>query len=433
MKRKFYRLAFYNILANLSVPLAGLADAAVLGQLETHTFLAGVALTNVVFDYLFWSFAFLRMGTTGLTAQAYGEGNESKSDLILFRSLFLGLGIGLCILLLKNPIREFSFFLLQGDEQVKSAGLEYFQARIGSAPATLCNFALMGWFLGRSKSGVVLFATVLSNLLNIVLDFWFVLYLDWRSWGAGIATTISQFFMLFIFLVCYIRERSRFSLFSTGSEKFFSWPDFRSLLSLNKDILLRTVMLVTAFGIFRNFSSVFGSVVLAGNAILLELILVAAYWIDGTAVAAETLAGEAKGKKDLGSMSFLLELALISAGTIGFLFSFFIIFFPDWIFPWISKNQEVLKITYRYRFWLAPVLLLGSVAFVLDGFFLGLSEGKILRNAMVVSTLLFFLPVAITGKEQGNNDLLWLSLGFYMLGRSLTLGRQAFRLLNPKG
>ncbi|EPG74234.1 MATE efflux family protein [Leptospira fainei serovar Hurstbridge str. BUT 6] len=428
MKQKFFQLTFYNILANLSVPLAGLADTAVLGQLDTHTFMAGVALANIVFDYLFWSFAFLRMGTTGLTAQAYGAGDESKSDLILSRSLILGIGVGITILLFNHPIQNFGFFFLEGEADVKFAGSSYFQGRIASAPATLCNFVLMGWFLGRSQSKIVLFATVIANVTNILLDIWFVLYMNWQAWGAGIATTISQYLMLFLFLIFYFLERRRLPGFSESEEKLFSASGFRSLLSLNTDILLRTVMLITAFSIFRNFSSSFGSIVLAGNAILHELILVAAYWIDGAAVATETLAGEAKGKNDKRELISLLKLALISALGLACFFSYFVIQFPNCFFPWISRSSEVLAVANTYRFWLAPVLIIGSIAFVFDGFFLGLSDGRTLRNAMIVSTLIFFIPIALIGKAEASNHLLWLSLSFYMIGRSLTLGWKIYKM-----
>lgn len=400
MKQKFFRLTFFNILANLSVPLVGLADIAVLGQLNTHTFMAGVALANIVFDYLFWSFAFLRMGTTGLTAQAYGAGDESKSDLILSRSLILGLGIGITILLFNRPIQDFGFFFLEGEVDVKLAGSSYFQARIASAPATLCNFALMGWLLGRSQSKIVLFVTVVANVTNILLNIWFVLYMQWEAWGTGIATTISQYLMLSLFLIFYFVERKHLPGFSENEEKVFSASGFKSLLSLNTDILLRTVMLITAFSIFRNFSSSFGSIVLAGNAILHELILVAAYWIDGAAVATETLAGEAKGKNDKKELISLLKLALLSALGLAGLFSYFMIQCPNWIFPWISKSSEVIKVAETYRFWLAPVLIIGSIAFVFDGFFLGLSDGRTLRNAMIISTLIFFYRSPLSEKPK---------------------------------
>ncbi|MEI7011086.1 MATE family efflux transporter, partial [Leptospira licerasiae] len=190
LERKFLTLTFFNIVANLTVPLTSFADVAVLGQLESHTYVAGVALSNVLFDYLFWGFSFLRMSTTGLTAQAEGNENNKESFQILLRSLLLGLGIGVLILLSKTYLEEFGFSVLEGEKEVKSAGGEYFKSRIISAPATLCNFVLTGWFLGRSKSATVLVATVIANVVNIGLNVWFILFLDWKAYGAGIATSI---------------------------------------------------------------------------------------------------------------------------------------------------------------------------------------------------------------------------------------------------
>ncbi|PJZ71032.1 MATE family efflux transporter [Leptospira perolatii] len=428
MEKKFFRLTFYNVLANLTVPLTGLADTAVLGHLDTHVYMAGVALSEIIFDYLFWSFGFLRMGTTGLTAQAFGAKDEHKSFLIFYRSLILGCGIGIGILLLQKPIQQISLKILHGEISVLIAGMDYYEARILSAPATLINFVLTGWFLGRSKSRTVLVATILANLVNIGLNFWFVLYLDWRAWGAGFATSISQYLMTGFFLCFLFLEKRRIGLKrSSLSESIFSLSGFGDLLSLNRDILFRTVMLITTFSLFRNFSSEFGSTYLAANAILHQLVLVAAYWMDGAAIATETIAGDTKGKGDFQGLSSLLKLALLSAGIIAFLFCVALTLFPTQLFSMITRNVPVLELAISYRLWLWPVLIFGSIAFIFDGFFLGISDGKTLRNAMIISTLVFFLPFALWGKEASSNHILWLSLSSFMFGRALTLGVAAAR------
>ncbi|TGK07112.1 MATE family efflux transporter [Leptospira semungkisensis] len=426
MDKKFFQLTFYNILANLTVPLTGLADTAILGQLETHTFLAGVALSNVLFDYLFWGFSFLRMSTTGLTAQAEGNRNITESFQILIRSLVLASFVGFLLLFLKYFIGEIGFSFLQGEEEVKASGYDYFHSRIWSAPGTLCNFVLMGWFLGRSKSGIVLAATILANVSNFLLNIWFVLYLNWNAAGAGYATTISQYLMLLFFLIPLAKERIRFREVY-DKIRIFSLSGFQSLLSLNSDILVRTLLLITTFSLFRNYSSGLGSPVLAANAILHQLILVGAFWIDGAAVATETIAGTLKGNRDFEGLKRILKLGIISGFAISLIFCFLFLGFSERMFAVFSKSKQVAVLAQEYGYWIIPVLLLGSTAFIFDGFFLGMSEGKTLRNCMIVSSIVFFLPIAYWGKLEASNHILWLSLATYMFGRTLTLGVIAYK------
>ncbi|MGJ4745757.1 MATE family efflux transporter [Leptospira sp. SA-E8] len=426
LEKKFLTLTFFNIVANLTVPLTSFADVAVLGQLESHTYVAGVALANVLFDYLFWGFSFLRMSTTGLTAQAEGNEDNKGSFQILLRSLLLGAGIGTLILLANSYLETFGFSVLEGNEDVKSAGGEYFKARIISAPATLCNFVLTGWFLGRSKSATVLVATVVANVVNIGLNIWFILFLDWKAYGAGIATSISQYLMCAFFLVLLFKEKDRF--FQVYHEiRIFSLKGYTSLLSLNSDIMIRTLLLITTFSLFRNYSSGLGSETLAANAILHQLILIGAFWIDGAAIAMETVAGNLKGNNNSDGLRKILKMALVSGFGISLFFCILILLPSEILFELFSKSKPVVALAKEYGYWIAPVLLFGSFAFIFDGFFLGISEGKILRNSMIVSSILFFFPIAYWGKIQSNNHILWLSLSSYMLGRAITLGVVAYK------
>ncbi|MBM9499242.1 MATE family efflux transporter [Leptospira sp. 201903071] len=428
MKSKFYKLTFYNILANITVPLTGLVDTAILGNLDTHIFMAGAALSGILFDFIFWMFGFLRMGTTGLTALASGEKNEKESLFILIRSIILAFFFGIGILVLSPWIKEFGFRILEGESAVKTAGVSYFDARIPGSIAVLCNYVFTGWFLGREKSSYVLIATVAANGINVVLDAYFILELGWEAYGAGLATTISQFGMLSVFGILFVREwkqTSSFELSWIREKVLLSVSGFSSLLHLNRDIFLRTLFLIVTFSLFRNFSSEAGTEILAANSILLQLILVSAYLVDGAAFATESLAGNLYGEKNWKELKDLLSIALF----VGFLFTtaflFFLFIFPNITFGLITKSSEVLLILKKYQFWLIPVLEIGTVAFILDGFFIGLTQGRILRNSMLLSTTFFFFPIAYLGKTAKNNDLLWLALVMLMFGRALTLSLQA--------
>ncbi|TGK28056.1 MATE family efflux transporter [Leptospira gomenensis] len=432
MKSAFYKLTFYNILANITVPLTGLIDTAILGNLDTHVFMAGAALSEIIFDFVFWMFGFLRMGTTGLTAQSLGERNETESLLILIRSLLLACFFGLGIFLMSPWILDAGFGILKGADDVKAAGTAYYEARISGSIAVLCNYVFIGWFLGRGKSSFVLAATIIANALNILLDFWFILGLGWEAYGAGLATNISQFGMLFVFIFFLIVEwKTSSSLRSAVLRKsdLTSPKSFISLLRLNQDIFLRTLFLILTFSLFRNFSSESGAEVLAANSILLQLILVSAYLVDGAALAMESMAGILYGEKKWKELGELLNLALITGFLFTGIYLGIIFVFPQSTFGAIVKSPSVSILLGEYRYWLVPILEIGAVAFILDGFFIGLARGKILRNSMLISATLFFLPVALLGKADKNNHLLWLSIALLMSGRAITLSFQARKFL----
>ncbi|WP_029745199.1 MATE family efflux transporter [Leptospira kirschneri] len=427
-RRKFYKLTFYNILANITVPLTGLVDTAILGNLNTYVFMAGAALSGIIFDFMFWMFGFLRMGTTGLTAQAIGEKNEKESIFILIRSISLACFFGAMILIFSPWIREIGFQILEGSSEVKTAGVSYFDARISGSIAVLCNYVFTGWFLGRGKSSIVLIGTLVGNGINILLDVWFILKLGWEAYGAGLATSISQFGMLFVFISSFFIElkiQNILKFLLSNNKSLFSVQGFSSLLHLNKDIFLRTLFLIVTFSVFRNFSSEAGTEILAANSILLQLILVSAYLVDGAAFATESLAGNIYGKKNWKLLKELLYLAFYNSIFFTSIFLGFVFLFPNLIFGMITKSDKVFSLLIDYRFWLFPVLEVGAIAFILDGFFIGLTKGKILRNSMLISTAFFFFPIVYLGKIQKDNHLLWFSLVLLMVGRALTLSFQA--------
>ncbi len=424
--RRYSRLAALNIMASVTVPLAGLVDTAILGHLGEIRFLAGVALASILFDYVYWTFGFLRMATTGMTAQAVGEQDHRGVYLTLYRGLFLGVTIGAALLLLQAPIRAAGFALLAGTEGVEAAGASYFDARIWAAPATLCSFVLAGWFLGREESGRVLLMTVAANLCNVVLDYLFILRLGLDAFGAGLATAISQYLSVAIGLVL---------LWRAGRPRAWDWVEvldrggLSRLMSLNRDILFRTLGLITTFALFINFSSAIGTTVLAANAILMRVQYLASYFIDGAAFATESLAGIFRGQGDAPALRRLLYLSLAVGLVCSLGFAVIVVLAPSTLYPLLTSHQEVIEAASRYGLWLVPVLLFGSAAYIYDGFFLGLTEGRVLRNSMLLSTIVVFVPLAVWAGARADNDLLWAAMLLWMVGRATTLGWAGQRLV----
>lgn len=419
LPRRFLRLTVLNIAANLAVPLAGLVDVAMLGHLPDLSFLAGVALASLIFDYLYWSFGFLRMSTTGLTAQALGRNDEVEAHLVLYRALVTAVAVGVALWLLQEPLRQLSFWLLSGDAAVEAAGSAYYTARIWAAPAALANFALLGWFLGREESGRALVMTMVAGFSNIAFNYVFIVRMGWAAFGAGLGTMLSQVLMLLVALTMFFR-RPRPAL--PGRRVLFRRDRWIELFRLNGDILVRTLCLMTTFALFLNFSSILGTGILAVNAVLQRLLNFAAYLIDGVAYATESLAGVLKGAGSRGGLRRLLRLAFVSGLVFAALCLAALFVGPEWVYGLLTSHDDVIRDALRYGIWLIPALLLGTLAYVYDGLFLGLTAGRALRNSMVISTVLVFLPLAWTALQLESNHLLWLALTAFMAARAATLG-----------
>ena len=428
LRRRFARLTFINIISNITVPLASLVDTALLGHLESIRFLAGVALASVIFEYVYWSFGFLRMGTTGTTAQAFGRGDNGEVFRTLYRSLVLAWLLAAAILVLQVPLRELGFLLLGGAPEVEAAGRAYFDARIWAAPATLSNFVFLGWFLGREESGAALIMTAVANLANVALDYVFIVQMDLAAFGAGLGTTISQFLML---LTAVLLFRSRQAKIPWEWAAVWQGQALTKLFRLNRDILLRTVALVSAFALFTNFSSLLGTVILAANAVLLRWVMLAAYLIDGAAFATESLAGILFGTGDRIALKRLQKLALRSGFAFALPFCALALIRPLAPIRVLTSHPQTIETALMYLPWLAPVLLFGSLAYIYDGLFLGLTAGRALRNAMLLSTLGVFLPLAALALHLESNHLLWASLAAFMLARTLTLWRASGAFYAP--
>ena len=414
--RRFARLTALNILANITVPLVGLVDTAMLGHLSDIRFLGGAALGAVVFDYLFWTLGFLRMSTTGLTAQAVGRRELVEAERTLLRSAGIALACGLGLLALREPLANGAFSLLSGDAVTEGAGRDYFFARLWGAPAALLNLAFFGWFLGREESRVALVMTLVANGANLVLDYLFILRFGWAAAGAGYATAVSQYLMLAVAVIYYLPRRQVLGSWQGLLEK----ERLRELLFLNRDIMIRSLCLTSTFALFTDFSSRLGPIVLAANTLHLRLISLGAFFIDGAAFAVESLAGIFYGEGRRQTLDRLVGLALLTGAAFGILFSLIPVLFPAALFGLLTSHSEVIELATALRWWLFPVLFVGSAAYIFDGLFLGLTAGPVLRNAMLLSVLVF-LPPAIISINMGDTHLLWLSLSLFMIARVLTL------------
>ena len=427
-RRRFFRLASVNILSNLMVPLAGLVNVAFLGHLVEIRHLAGVAIATVLFNYIYWTFGFLRMGTTGTTAQAVGRSDHEAVLLTGLRNGVLALGLGHIILFLQHPLRELGFALLSAAPEVKSSGIAYYNTLIWGAPATLLNFVLLGWFLGREQSSRVLVLSAVGNGANVALDYLFIVRWGWESAGAGLSTAASQYLMLLVGMILVCREL-RFGQVQAIAGRILDPLALRAAFALNGDIFVRTFALVSTFALFTNLSSFLGTVVLATNTLLLQVVTLAAYFIDGLAFATESFAGIFRGKGASEQLAPLVQISGTASLSLGLAFALVFVLLPGPLFGLLTNHKEVIDRIDSYVLWLLPVLGFGSVAYMLDGYFLGLTEGRILRRASLTATLVGFVPVAVAAWQFQSSHMLWLALALFMAARVVTLGMQLPRTL----
>ena len=418
----FLRLTLVNILSNLMVPLASLIDLAFLGYLDEIRHLAGVSIATVLFNYIYWTFGFLRMSTTGTTAQAKGSRNDREIKQICLRNCLIALAIATIIIIFQYPLREIGFSLLSATPEVKASGINYYKSLIWGAPATLLNFVLIGWFLGLEQGGKVLLLSVVNKGTNIILDYIFIVLWGWESSGAGSATAISQYITLVVGMICVF--------------KFISLPEIPQLIKgiwqpqvirktfiLNRDILIRTFAIISTFAVFTNLSSYMNTLVLVTNTLLLQVVTLAAYFIDGLAFATESLAGKSYGEGNQEQLKALVKLSGIISVSIGLIFAIVFCLFPTPLFSLLTNHTQVIKNISSYVLWLIPVLGFGGMAYMLDGYFLGLTKGNLLRNSTLVAGLVGFLPFALLGWFLKSNHILWLALTMFMATRAITLGK----------
>jgi len=413
----------------VTVPLVGLADTVMLGQLDDVRFLPGVVLAALIFDYLYFGCAFLRMATTGVTAQARGRGDQVEVSAHLQRALLLAGFLGVAALFLRTPLGDVAFRVLSGAPEVEQAGRSYYDARIWGAPAVLINLALVGWFLGRGEALRALIPVAAANLGNVARNWWFIVHLGWAARGAGIASAAAQWIAAALGATLVFRA----GLIRVPARQVLDRRALRGLLALNGHLILRTLLLVSAFAAFTNVSAIFGTARLAANGLVLRVLSLASYFIDGAAFAGETLAGMAFGAGDREGLRRVLLLTVAAAELCALVFLLPVLAAPEAIYGLLAAHEDVTALAASSSVWLLPVLVFGALAYAFDGFFLGQTRGRLLSRSAVIGSLLGFAPLLWTALHFRHNGLLWLSLTGLMAGRAATLGFAARPFLRRTG
>lgn len=419
---RFYQLAIVSAFSNMMVPLAGLFDTAFLGHLDDIRHLAGVILGSILFDYLYRILKFFRNSTNAITAQAEGENNHQEVLLAGLRSCMVAIAVAILILLFQYPLQRLGFAVLSGSPEIEAAGLDYFNTRIWGAPAVLLNFVLIGWFLGREMNRVVLIISLVGNGSNVLLDYLMI----WDSIGAGLATALSQYLALGVALVAVFFS-IEWARVPAVLKQVWDIAAFKSTLLLKGNILIRFVALISAYAIFTNLSATLGTTILAENGLLLQIALLSQFTVNGVGLTTQTLVGNFKGKGESELIMPVLYTSIVHGLLISLPFAVLSVLFPVTVFGLLTSHTEVSYSIHAYVIWLVPLLSLTAVAFVLEGYFIGLKEGAILRNSALMALGIGYAPIAIAGWYFQSNHLLWTSLTIYMATLMFSLSLQILK------
>lgn len=418
--REVWRLAWPLILSNLTVPLLGITDTAVVGHLPEPHYLGAVAIGALVFSVVYFAFGFLRMGTTGLTAQAFGAGDEPEVLASLARPLVLAGSIGVAALA-GGPLLLGATHLLFEPSALVAPELDaYLWIRLWGAPAGLANLVILGWLLGLQDARGPMTLLIVTNGINVVLDLLFVLGLGFAADGVAMATVISEYggFGLGLFLVW---RRLRGHETRLERRRFLDGTAFRRLLGVNRDIMLRSLCLEAAFVTFTALGSRQGDVVLAANAILLNFQLLAAYGLDGFAFAAEAMVGRAVGARDPDRLHAAVRAGLACSLVLAALLSFgFFAFGPAGI-RLMTGLEEVRALATAFLPYMIVSPLVSVFAFLFDGVFIGATRTAEMRNGMAFALAIFLAGAFSLAPWLGNHGL-WLALLVFLAVRGLWLG-----------
>ena len=405
------------ILSNISVPLVGMVDTGVAGHLEEAAYLGAVAVGTIIISFLYIGVDFLRMGTTGITAQQFGANDFNGLRITLGQSLIVAAVIASILLLFQLPFFAAAINIISPSNSVAVFTDQYFFIRIWSAPAALANFALIGWFIGLQNARIPLIIVLTINITNIILDLVFVILIGMKVDGIALASVIAEFTGLIVALGFVVRELQKHE----GSwliVKLTTLREYAVFLTLNGNLFVRTIALMFTFAFITAQGARQGELILAANAILMNLQYLLAFALDGFAHAAEALVGKAIGKNNRAALRRSVTLALRWSLIVAVGFSIFFALSGSFLISILTNISEIREATERYLPWLVLSPLVAVWAYLYDGVFVGATLAKEMRNIMLISTFMIFVPAWYALQFLGN-DGLWLAFIFFMASRAL--------------
>lgn len=433
MNRRILNLAVPNIISNVTVPLLSMVDISLVGHLDVNSKLhiGAISLGTMLFNFIYWSFSFLRMGTSGFAAQAYGRGDYRETMLVLSRAVSVAIGGAIFLIVLQYPIAKVGFYLLNGSKEVEALAREYFFIRIWAAPATIGLYALTGWFIGMQNARIPMSIAITVNLLNIGFNYTLIHYFGMASDGVALGTVIAQYCGFILALYIFFKRHS--DLLKYWSYKaMLELKALKLFFAVNRNIFIRTICLIFVMTFFTAQSADIGDTTLAVNSVLLQFFMFFSFVMDGFAYAAEALTGRFVGEQSKVKLTKTVKLLFLWGIGFSSLFTLVYIFLGDHILFLLTDNKEVLKGSEDFIYWVWGIPLITFTAFLWDGIFIGATASSSMRNAMLLSTLVFFIPGYYLLVGPMGNHGLWLAFLLFQLSRGVIQTFQSSRAIFNK-
>lgn len=411
------RIALPAIVSNITVPLLGLVDTAIVGHLGSSVYIGAIAVGGMIFSVVYWLFGFLRAGTSGFASQALGAGHRDRVAVALYRSAFFALSISSLILLLQYPVGKLAFYLVNASPEVEAAARTYFNICIWGAPAVILLYAFSGWFIGLQNTTATMAVALVQNVVNIVGSLFFVYVLDMQVAGVALGTVLAQYVGLAVAVVLWLK---RFAAYRhVGSYvRLFDGHELLSFLRVNRDIFLRTLCILSVTSFFTVAGARQGDLVLAANTVLIQFFYLFSYFMDGFSNAGEALAGHYAGARDAKLFRATVSCLFKWGMMVAIVFTAFYLLFNESMLSLLTNNSEVLAYAREYSLWIVAIPFAGFAAFLWDGIFIGITSTGRLFLSMLLATILFFLVYSVLFPLVGNHGL-WMAFCLFLLGRGL--------------
>jgi MATE family multidrug resistance protein len=420
LNRSILKLAIPNIISNITVPLLGFVDMMLMGHQDSIAYIGAIGLGGTIFSVMYSIFSFMRAGTTGFTAQAYGANDRAEMAYSLYRSLCIALIATILVLSLQGPVEWLSMKLLHGSEEVLAYTATYFRVRIWAAPAVLCLYAFNGWYIGMQNTTIPMIIAILTNVVNIILSIIFVNAMGMGVTGVALGTVIAQYCGLLTAII-FLFTKFRHYLVPIRRVLLLQADKLKRFFKVNADFMIRSILLVLSIAFFNNQSAKLGDDMLAVNMILMQFFYIFSYFTDGFAYAGEALVGRFTGAHDPKQLRQTVKLLFLWGFFIALPFMVLYALFPDWFIRLVSDQPSIIPMAQPYHIYLAAIPLITFAAFLWDGVYIGATAARAIRNTMLISAVGVFLPATLLLMPRFGNHGLWIAFLLFMVARGLSM------------
>ena len=416
--KEILNIAIPSIVSNITVPLLGMVDVAIMGHLGNAAYIGAIAVGSMIFNVIYWLFGFLRMGTSGMTSQAYGARNLEEVTKLLLRSQLIGLLIALAIILLQYPIAQGALFLMRPTPEISQMAQRYFNVCIWGAPAMLGLYGFMGWFIGMQNTRIPMLISIMQNVVNICVSLALVLFAGMNIEGVAIGTLVAQWSGMLAAVGFFMAHYRPKLLLHFNMKGVITQSAMTSFFKVNRDIFLRTLFLVAVNFFFTSAGSAQGTMILAVNTLLLQLHTIFSYFMDGFAYAGEAVGGKYYGAKNKFAFNDTIRRLFVWGGAMVLAFTLLYTLGGRSFLGLLTNDQQVIGSALPYFGWTIALPLAGMAAFVWDGVFIGITATRGMLTSSALAALLFFATFYLLRPFLGNHAL-WLAFILYLASRGL--------------